>query len=319
MLNKISDFLCKVCTYIFVRIVCPTTDGLKTCLDVINLEFNILNGHLQIFFRGRPFYWGLKYKQRVADNKRLIILANGPSLNEDLGRLRKEDLSNADFLMMNFSSDSELFQEFKPKYYCLADHMFFKKDYRYERVQKMFSALNSTLDWDMTLFIAYNIKVVQKFSGLNNPQIKYQRIFSLESKGPKVFQRWVCKCGYAIPGLGTVANMAAYIGIQYGYKQIEFCGNDMSFFDGICVNDDNIVCISMKHFYEKDAILKPIMLDNIKKQSLESYVDMVLNMIKGHNRIAEYGGGLGVRFVNRTRKSMLDCYPRLIKESPEEF
>ena len=313
------DFLCRACTFTYIRLIHSPLGAIKKFIDIIDLECNILNAHLQILFSGKPFYWGLKYNPTVSEDRRLVIIANGPSLNEDLERLRKEDLSKTDFAMMNLSANSDLFEELRPRFYCLADHAFFRHVKGIDQIRRMYANLDKSLSWEMTLLLAYNVKTVKNFSGLKNPKIKYQRVFALESNGPKGLLRWIYKRGHAIPGLGTVTNMAAYVGIQYGYKQIEFCGNDMSFFDGICVDDDNHPCTYTRHFYDKNPERKPVMIDDKTHQTLETYVDMVQRMIISHNRIAEYGKSIGVRFVNRTRNSMLDCYPRLIKISPEEF
>lgn len=313
------NFLCKICTFTYIRLIHSPLEAVKKLIDILDLECNVFNAHLQILFRGKPFYWGLKYKPQVAPDRRLVILANGPSLNEDLERLRKEDLSKTDFAMMNLSANSDLFEEFQPKFYCLADHAFFRHVKAIDQIRNFYSNLDRKLTWDMTLVLAYNVKTVMEFSGLSNPNIRYKRVYALESVGPKRFQEWICKRGHAIPGLGTVTNMAAFVGIQYGYKKIEFCGNDMSFFDGICVDDENHVCLYTRHFYDKAPEKKPFMIDDTTYQPLESYVDMVQRMIVSHNRIAKYGKALGVRFINRTRNSMLDCYPRLIKICPEAF
>ncbi len=314
-----KDFLCSICTFTYIRLIHAPLNGIKKIIDIIDLEFNVLNAHLQILFSGKPFYWGLKYKQVVPNDRRLIIVANGPSLSEDLERLKKEDLSKTDFAMMNLSANSDLFEELRPKFYCLADHAFFRNVKEIDKIQQLYASIDNKLTWDMTLVLSYNVKTVKSFSGLTNPNIKYQRVYALESCGLTRFQRWLCKRGHAIPGLGTVTNMAAFVGIQLGYKQIEFCGNDMSFFDGICVDDDNHPCMYTRHFYDKMPEKKPLMIDDKRHQTLETYVDMIQRMIISHNRIAAYGESLGVYFVNRTRNSMIDCYPRLIKTCPEAF
>lgn len=314
-----SDFLRRVCTFIYIRFIHYPIQWIKKIFDFIDFLFDILNGLLQILFSGSPFYWPLKYKLIVSPNQRLIVIANGPSLKEDLNRLEKEDLSNTDFAMMNFSAITPLFLKLKPKYYCLADHAFFKPGYNEEKVRKSYQALEELVDWDLTLVVSYNAKVVKKYSELTNPHIKFQRVFAVSCDSFKNVLYRLYKKGLGNPSIGTVTNMAAFAGIQYGYKQIEFCGNDMSFFDGICVSDDNYPCVEMKHYYDDKVTLKPMMISDTQHQTLRSYVEMVYRMIVSHNAIADYGKYMGVTFINRTRKSMLDCYPRLIKVHPEEF
>lgn len=314
-----DTFLCKICTYIYIRIINRPIIWLKKVLDLVDFLASNLNGTLQIVFSGSPFYWTLKYSRTFPEDRRLIILANGPSLNEDLERLSKENLSNADFSMMNFSVNSPLFFKYKPKYFCLADHAFFKGDYCLNEVREVYDKLDEYVDWDLTLIVSYNVKLVKDFSKITNPHIKFQRVFPISCPDFKIIKYWFYKRGFGIPGLGTVTNLAAFAGIQYGYKRIEFCGNDMSLFDGLCVNDENYPCVVLNHFYEDKVKLEPVMISETRHETLLSYVEMVTRMIVAHNAIAEYGKHMGVQFVNRTRKSMLDCYPRLIKIHPEEF
>lgn len=315
----LSELLRRICTFIYIRVFHNPIQWIKNVFDFIDFLLSIINGLLQIFFSGTPFYWPLKFKQTVSPKRRLIVIANGPSLNEDLDRLSKEDLSNTDFAMMNFSVNSPLFFKLKPIYFCIADHAFFKPGYNEENVRKAYQALEKLVDWDLILVVSYNVKVVKKYSGLTNPHIKFQRVFAVSCDSFKSVPYRLYKKGLGNPGIGTVTNMAAFAGIQYGYKQIEFCGNDMSFFDGICVSDDNYPCVEMKHYYDDKVTLKPMMISDTQHQTLRSYVEMVYRMIVSHNAIADYGKYMGVQFINRTRKSMLDCYPRLIKIHPEEF
>ena len=316
---KISDFFIAVSEFIYIRFFRNPIQWTIQVFDLVDFVANILNNIFQILFGGRPFYWGLMYNPLVSPNRRLVVLANGPSLNEDLERLTKEDMSNIDFAMMNFSANSPLFQKYKPKYYCLADPAFFTGGCDKESVRNIYKTLNDLVDWDLTLIVSYNVKHVKKYSNITNPHIEFQRVFSMRHNGHMNLMHWFYKMGLAIPGLGTVTNMAAYAGIQYGYKQIEFCGNDMSLLDGLCVNDDNYTCVELKHFYDDNVELKPMMISDTQYHTLYSYVLMISAMVLSHNNIAEYGKYMGVGFINRTRKSMLDCYPRLIKIHPEEF
>lgn len=309
----------KILTSINFRLITQPSDAIIRGMELWKCVCNVLIESLQIIVTGRPYYWKLEYKQRVSKEKRLIVLANGPSLNEDLERLSKEDTSNADFAMMNFSVNSPLFTKYKPKFYCLADNAFFFGNYLSDNVKSVYIKINEDVNWDMTLCVAQNIKSSQYYEILSNQKIHIQRIFPFVSHGPEKILNWLYKKGYAIPGMGTVTNMATYVGIQYGYKHIELCGNDMSFFDGICVNDDNVPCCKVKHFYDDKVELKCQMISKTKAHTLKSYVTMVLAMIISHDKIARYAKNMNIEVLNRTRKSMLDSYTRLIQVKPELF
>ena len=313
------SFIFKVCEFIYIRVFHNPIQWLIKFLNFVDFLVNVLKGGLQVLFCGPPFYWSLKYKAIVPANKRLIVLANGPSLYEDLERLSKEGVQNTDYSMMNFSTNSELFLKYRPRFFCLADNEFFPPTYLTNEVRDVYDKLNECVDWDLTLVVTCDVRTVKEFSRITNPNIKFQRVFNMRFNTSKNFKHWFFKRGLGIPGLGTVTNLAAFVGIQYGYKQIEFCGNDMSFLEGICVNDENCLCTKVKHFYDENVELQPIMISDTQHDNLANYVNMIYAMIHSHNEIAEYGRYMGVKFINRTRKSMLDCYPRLIKIHPDEF
>lgn len=312
-------FILKVCEFIYIRMFHNSIQWIITLLNFLDFSVNVLKGVIQVLFCGPPFYWSLAYRNAVPDNRRLMVLANGPSLSEDLERLAKEETLNTDYAMMNFSINSELFLSYKPRFFCLADNEFFCPTYLADEVREVYNKLNEYVDWDLTLVVTYDVKTVKDFSKITNPKIKFQRVFNMRFNTSKNFKYWFFKRGLGIPGLGTVTNLAAFVGIQYGYKQIEFCGNDMSLLEGICVNDENRLCAKIKHFYDENVELQPIMVSDTQYDNLANYVNMIGAMIHSHNEIAKYGKYMGVNFINRTRKSMLDCYPRLIKIHPDEF
>lgn len=288
----------------------------------LRFRIDLLLEEQEIKKYGKPYYNGLSYKQIVPKDRRLVILANGPSLPEDIALLKKQgSLENTDFLMMNFSVSQNYYSEFKPKFYALADPMFFGEDYRIEKVKHMFCELNEKTTWDITLLLAYDVNEFIKFSGITNPRIHFQRIRHIVYPGNDEKKYIFYENGSSMPILGTVANMGLYAGIQYGYKQIELCGVDMSFFDGICINDNNEVCTIEKHYYDKEKYtLKPYRgVSNDKSMPLDQYINMVNYMVVSYRQLADYAKCKNVFVLNRTRKSMIDCYPRLIQTNPELF
>jgi len=252
------------------------------------------------------------YKDRVAGNRKLTILANGPSLRKVLENYKENDLfDNSDYVVMNYFAHENVFRELKPKYYCLADPMFLIKDSRYEKVMALFKVLNEEVDWDMDLYIVFNKKKFLRFSGLNNPHIHICSINVSKFMGFGSFAHLLYRHNFAAPIMGTVANLCVYIGLNNGYKTINLFGVDMSFFEGICVDENNQLCSIIRHFYDDKTELRPY-IDQQTNQAmkLSKYIDMVNLMIKSHEVLASYALSLGANVVNRTENSMLDCYPR---------
>ncbi len=292
-------------------------------LQYIFMRIHSFNLTLTRIVASYTYTWqnACKTKQRIPYNpsmiksERLIVLANGPSMVKDYEVLKQEgNIEKCEFLMMNFSANSDLFLQLKPSVYCLADPMFFKADTRIEKVRGLFDALNTKVDWDMTLVLTVCVEDFKAFSQINNPHIKMERVLNVSYEGPEHFRFYMYRHGWCVPERGTVANLAVLYGIQKGYKRIELCGIDMTFFEGICVNEKNELCTLEKHFYDKDDVIfkKPFVYGVTGEvMSLSMYIDMVGKMVKSHNMLKSYGDSLGVSFLNRTECSMLDSYPRL--------
>ena len=305
LFRKIYIRLCNL----LLHSLCRTYATLGRLIFLLKSEIFITSVYLERY----PCCSRLVYNPIVSVEQTLLVLANGPSLMYDLEILfknNKYDLS--DSIMMNYSATQEMFYKIQPRYYALADPMFFKPDYRIEKVCNLFRCLDEKVDWDMTLVIPVSVKSFIEFSGIRNKHIKFQRVCTNVSSGATNLRFRDYMKGRAMPYLGTVANLAVFVGIQLGYKRIELCGVDMSFFEGLCVNEKNETCTIEKHYYDSNVTMKPYIDPRTNRaMSLDNYIDMVLQMVRSHKELAEYGASMGVSFLNRTANSMLDCYDRM--------
>lgn len=253
-------------------------------------------------------------KQIKNENKRLAILANGPSLNLLLNDIKNgRDISHWDFSCMNYFGEHELFTQIKPRYYCFADPMFIVRDSRYEKVKHLFCILNEQVDWDMTLFIpsGFSKKRFLSFSGLSNPHCKVVPVRFVKYRGD-FLKYWLYKNNYAMPNIPTVAILNLFTGINLGYKDIDLYGADMTFLESMCVDDNNRLCNKIKHFYDDEPQLKPITFGRDKAVSVGFYLKDVCGMFYGHYDVAKYSEYMGVEIINHSKVSLLDCYKRVL-------
>ena len=86
-----------------------------------------------------------------------------------------------------------------------------------------------------------------------------------------------------------------------------------TFFDSLCVNDENELCTKELHFYSggDESVLKPIKRnDNDEIFKVADYLEAIMNMFKSHDLLAEYSKYLNSEILNCTKPSMIDSYER---------
>ena len=256
--------------------------------------------------------WFHRFPLQAKNGKTITLLANAPSLKDVLPRLLKDvEFQNTDYVVLNFFANTPEFFLIKPIHYCFADPMFFKKNHNYEKVRKLFDILQNQVDWEMNIYVP-NEKRFKKFSGITNPHIQIKTVKSEEYKGFECFRHSFYQKGLCAPIFSTVAILAIYVGINQGYNRIRLYGVDHTFFNGLCVNEQNQVCMQEVHFYETNVNMKPIMRnDNDQLWKMSDYIYSIYMMFKSHDELANYAKKVGVDILNCTQCSLIDSYPRM--------
>ncbi len=245
----------------------------------------------------------------------IAVLANGPSLKDVISKIStSEEFKNVDYIVLNFFAFDNIFFSIKPKYYCFADPMFFHENHRIKDVKKLFSILENKVDWNLSIFIPSSLyNKFTSFSKLNNKNIKIVKISNLTYKGFPCVRNILYRRGLAAPPFATVANLAIFVALNKGYKNINLYGVDHTFFDSLCVNDKNQLCNRDIHFYNNDfAVLKPILRnDNDEPWKISEYLMGISLMFESHDLLFEYSQYLGSNILNCTKNSMIDSYKRM--------
>lgn len=238
----------------------------------------------------------------------VYILANGPSLNEEIAVLLKNspDLSNS--LVVNFFAESDLFLQIKPRFYCLADPMFNVKEMMTEREGELFRSLNQSVNWSMTLFVWKKAEAnIAKF--ITNPNITIKGLSILTFEGFESNRYKYYKRGVAVPSYVNVTIMALYALLNLGYSTIYLYGVDHSFLAGLGVNDDNRLCIVDKHFYGTEKYEFGPKIDGTLWTMKDFVYDKYLTFVE-HEVMRGYADYLGAKIINCTKDSWIDAYVR---------
>lgn len=260
--------------------------------------------HLQEKKRFGNYYFSYRplHKGETAN-----ILANGPSLNSELKGLMTENSILNNFLVVNYFALSNLFEKLKPKFYCLADPLFFTEDRYSDNVYKLFSELNK-ISWKMDLFVwIQSVDTIKKY--VNNKNINIIGVSTLQFEGFKSQRYDYMKNGKAVPSYVNVTIMGLYILLNLGYDTINLYGVDHSFLAGLCVNDDNRLCINDHHFYGSEKRVFAPKMDGTLWSMKDFIYDKYLTFVE-HEVMRGYADYLGAQIINCTKDSWIDAYVR---------
>ena len=262
-------------------------------------------------------FWRLKEIRRFGDykfpyreeivGKRIYVLANGPSLNNEIDTLKSDaTFKSSPKVVVNFFIDSVLFKELKPDYYCLADPIFFKSD----KYTSLFDKISSEVSWPMTLIVPNWGEAIVK-SRIHNSNINILSISPLRYRGYDSLRYRYYKSGKGMPCYVNVTIMIEFVLLNLGCKDIWLYGVDHSFLADLSVNDENQLCTVDSHFYGEKKLRVINMKSDGRVRHMKDFVyDKYLTFLE-HEKMRGYADYLGARIVNCTKDSWIDAYVRL--------
>lgn len=232
-------------------------------------------------------------------NKNLVILANGPSLQNSYDSILKH--KNCDYFCVNyFPTKSEWFDQLKPRFMALTDVMFFDKNYPLKEKIKETEELKEKLeqiDWDMIIFTRRDMSLQLKNSHIKEIRMNTNQIDGVYSK----FRGLLFDLDFAVPRSYTVASYAILAGIKMKYKYIYVYGIDNSMHENVKVNEKNETVSSIKHFYKA----KETTID------IGEVLMMTHGNIVGYRMLNQYAKSRNVTIINCTKDSYVDAFKRL--------
>jgi hypothetical protein len=245
-------------------------------------------------------------------NFKLIILANGPSLENDLSRIN----INSQIFAVNTLPTKSFFFKFKPKFLCWIDSMFWLDlasvdDKIQSLVSKTYIELNK-VDWEIFLFIPKQAKK-EIIKRIDNKNIKIFELpsltFDFESS---IYLRLLSKILLPPPRI-NVAITAIYIAILSGIKDIDLIGADMNRIHSFNVNQkSNESFMDYIHFSSIQNI-KLDLKDKLKSRRPKSmFVRLIreASTFKWFAYVSMMANISGVNLKNKSTNSLVDSIER---------
>ena len=249
-------------------------------------------------------------------DRKLLIIANGPSLKQDIKRIKLIHHS-CDIFAVNSFANYEYFGEIKPNFYFFFDAQYWSNKVNAKLIDNrnnLFSKIRN-IDWDMEIICAEEgfekIKTIFK----NNNYIKVTKVknksrnFKLEN-----VHRFALMNNLCTPNFGRgVLILALWYGIFMNKKDIEIYGADFSQFKEMEVDQKtNEIYLNQNHFYKTiDGQKKnELKYKNQKERKIHERLFYLSVMFKQMYLLSEIAKNKGLKIVNYSSESYLDCFPR---------
>ena len=269
-------------------------------------------------------YVGRAGRSEGACSDGLVLLANGPSLGEELPRLLAGERAGCDFLAVNYFAEHEAFERLRPAYYVLSDPQFFRDSTLRDRVAALYRTLSRKVTWPMTLYVQYyNPEHFDYRAALPNGRIRIVPFHTQPYRGFRRLEFWLYRHGLGSANFGTVIQHVEYIGLLLGYRCLHLYGVDHTLTEGLTVDAQNRLCRLDRHFYDdgQPAVARPMYVNATLPPvpyTMASYMAELAELFRGHEVLRAYADRLGARIVNHTRGSMIDAYERAEASAPAD-
>ena len=239
-----------------------------------------------------------------ADTSRpLIILANGPSLNQTIAE-SLPSLQAHPTLAVNFAANAPEFRTLRPRYYVFIDPHFFSATDD-PNVTRLWDNL-ARVDRPMTLIVpARRRRLIPKSVNIDTLTVNDIAVEGFLPLENAAFAR-----GWGMPRPRNVLIPSIMAAIAMGFKEIYLTGADHSWMKTISVNDNNQVVSIQPHFYkDNDKELARVRTDYLHRP-LHTILDSFRIAFASYHTIARFAATRGIRIVNSTPGSYIDAFPR---------
>ena len=250
-------------------------------------------------------------------SEKMVIIGNGPSLNQSVEKY-KDIIKSNDCIAVNYFALTSLYENLKPSFYALADPAFFSEDSEFRlSVQELSNKLFENTVWSMSLIVprsSLNSRFIHKIRANNNITIlPYNNIFSLPSN-TNLYDAW--DKNLVAPPAQTVLNLCVYVSLYWGYKETYLIGADTSFLTNLRIDQSNNKLYSIEsHFYNNDDIYKDDdLFDETKKHFLNDPIWYELQCIakafKAYSELQDYADYKHLKVYNASEYSWIDAFER---------
>ena len=280
--------------------------------------------HLQSFFEKlfqtlltlpKILLWSRKVSLPRAQKKELVILGNGPSL-QDFLKNHRDFLAGKQSLAVNHFADTAAFTDIKPDFYLINVPEFWTENVDEDvlkRRNRLLENLIQKTTWDMHLLLGMGAKKSKKWRELSekNPHLKIHYFNTAPVEGFRWFRHFCYHRQCGMPRPHNVLIPSLMLAIHMGFDKIYITGADHNWLEEIFVADDNTVYLTQRHFYDAQTARPDVMKKTGKnKRKLHEILHKFMLAFRGYFDIDDYARSRKVKIINITPHSLIDAFKR---------
>ena len=264
--------------------------------------------------------WRVKLSKRRHDI--CVILANGPSLGKTIQQHR-HFLQGKDLICVNHFPSTEYFGQLKPNYYMTSAPDLWLDDidpFFVDQSNRLFQEMSRGTQWPLMFHIPHESKKFNRWQSWlkTNPNIKVIYYNNTPIEGWRWFRHWCFRLNLGMPRPHNVLIPSLTNAINMGYRQIYLLGADHSWLSEISVNDQNLVLINQKHFYDHQTSEgKPLDKRGVWQRNMPELLTKFVHAFNGYFVLREYAERRSVSILNATPDSFIDAFKRVDLKSLE--
>lgn len=239
--------------------------------------------------------------------KTIRILGNGESLKNIIDDFQQD--SPFEYMVVNRHVLSPTYSVIRPKYYVVADPLFFTNEQELQIIQK----IKEDTQWPMYLFIPYtksNKRFKHYFDGTAITVILYN---GYAFRGYGGITRMFYNLNMAMPRVQNVIVACIFLSMKIGFDIIELYGVEHSWTKLLTVNDDNDVCLYNPHFFDKNNVEVRTFKEIHHATSgwrMHEVLRAYAMMFESYWVLRDYADYLHVDIINKTEGSFIDAFRR---------
>lgn len=256
----------------------------------------------------------VRFRKHKQSEKEVIILANGPCLNNDL-QIYNDYINSKTKFCVNFFALSPDYQRLKPEYYVLAAPEFWlpkTSDYFREKKETLIDILVSKTDWNLLILIPFQAKdsdFVNRVS--KNERIEFLFYNNTPIEGLKSISHLLFRLNLGMPRPHNVLIPSIFLALNLGFKKIIIFGADHSWHEEIKIDETNTVTVNHQHFYDNSKVQMPMYKLEGEKYYIHDIFRKLHFAFKGYFVLRDYAKSLGAKILNASSKSYIDAFNRL--------
>ena len=248
-----------------------------------------------------------------SQKEKIYVLGNGPSLRESL-RVGIKILKQNDLICVNYFSQSDMFENLKPKYYVVLDpHFTDKNSVEKQNCILTVKRINEKTTWELIIFIPDFMKEWSYFKEITNPYVKiiYFKTDCIDFLEDEMIEfKLAMDNRFFLKGCGiTVLHAAIYLSLTLGYRKVYIIGADHSWHVDVRVDqNDNSLLSNYSHFYEEKRDWSR--QSAFHGFSMTSLFESWVSVFKGHEKLKRYADFCKSEIYNASELSWIDIYER---------